>query len=251
MNYYNDNSPEICAWLKELIAAKLIPNGHVDGRSISEVEPDDLSGFTQCHLFAGIAGWSYALQLAGWPEDQPVWTGSCPCQPFSCAGNQLGNADPRHLWPKFYRLIVKCRPSIVFGEQVASKAGRLWLAGVRKDLENAAYAVGAARLPALAVGAKHFRYRFYFVADALCKGLEGLHQAGGKIGLQPTPGDVPRHNWKATPRVLTRIDGVSPKLDRPPFYRAQVEGFGNAIVPLIASEFIRSFVEAIEGVNVA
>ena len=32
---------------------------------------------------AGIAGWSFALRLARWPDTRPVWTGSCPCQPFS------------------------------------------------------------------------------------------------------------------------------------------------------------------------
>jgi hypothetical protein len=54
--------------------------------------------------------WSYALRLAGWPDDRPVWTGSCPCGPFSVAGKKLGFADPRHLWPEWFRLIGECRP---------------------------------------------------------------------------------------------------------------------------------------------
>ena len=31
-----------------------------------------------------------ALRAAGWRDDRPVWTGSCPCQPFSAAGKQVG-----------------------------------------------------------------------------------------------------------------------------------------------------------------
>lgn len=120
MHYYNDHDPGACAWLRELIADGIIPNGVVDERSITEVKSSELVGFTQCHFFAGIGGWAYALRLAGWPDDRPVWTGSCPCQPFSAAGKQRGTADERHLWPVFAELIRECRPKTVFGEQVAS-----------------------------------------------------------------------------------------------------------------------------------
>ncbi len=166
MNYYNDNNRHICAWLRELIADKLISEGKVDERSITDVQPADLAGFTQCHFFAGIGGWAYALQLAGWPEDCPVWTGSCPCQPLSCAGQRKGHADERHLWPAFYRLIAECHPATVFGEQVAGKDGREWLAGVRADLEGMGYACGAAYLCAASVGAPHIRQRLYWVAES-------------------------------------------------------------------------------------
>lgn len=166
MNYYNDNDPKSSAWLKELIYDGLIPMGEVDERSILDVTGSDLKGYTQCHFFAGIGGWSEALRLSGWPADRPVWTGSCPCQPFSCAGKRAGEKDERHLWPEFRRLIAECNPSVVFGEQVASKDGRLWLSGVRSDLEGMAYAVGAADLCAAGVGAPHIRQRLYWVADA-------------------------------------------------------------------------------------
>lgn len=83
MNYYNENDPKAAAWLEMLIATGSIPLGIVDRRSIEDVHPNDLDGFTQCHWFAGIGGWSVALRRAGWPDSRPVWTGSCPCQPFS------------------------------------------------------------------------------------------------------------------------------------------------------------------------
>lgn len=164
--YYNENDPFAAAWLRNLIAEGLIADGVVDERSITEVSPRDLVGFTQRHFFAGIGGWSYALRLAGWPDDRPVWTGSCPCQPFSQAGKQRGNTDERHLWPEFQRLIAECSPPTVFGEQVASRLGREWLAGVRADLEALGYGVGAADLCAAGVGAPHIRQRLYWVADA-------------------------------------------------------------------------------------
>jgi len=161
--YYNENDPQAAEWLRELIRAELIASGIVDERDTRDVEAKDLGGYTQCHFFAGIGGWSYALRLAGWRDDRPVWTGSCPCQPFSCAGKGLAERDERHLWPAFRRLIAERKPPVVFSEQVAGKAGRLWLAGVRADLEVLGYAVGAADLPACGVGAPHRRQRLFWV----------------------------------------------------------------------------------------
>jgi len=164
--YYNEHDSFAAAWLRELIADGLIAEGEVDERSILDVRPADLAGYTQCHFFAGIGGWSHALRLAGWPDDRPVWTGSCPCQPFSVAGKQKGHADERHLWPAFHALIAECRPPVVFGEQVASKLGRDWLSGVRADLEALGYGVGAADLCAAGLGAPHIRQRLWWVGDA-------------------------------------------------------------------------------------
>lgn len=166
MNYYNENDPFAASWLRALIEDKQIPKGYVDERSIKDVKAKDLEGFAQHHFFAGIGGWSLALKLAGWPEDRPVWTGSCPCQPFSAAGNRKGEDDARHLWPWFKRLIAKRRPSVCFGEQVASADGRLWFSGVRDDLERMGNVVGGADLCSAGVGAPHVRQRIFWVAYA-------------------------------------------------------------------------------------
>jgi DNA (cytosine-5)-methyltransferase 1 len=174
--YYNEIEPYCVAWLKNLIAARLIPEGDVDDRSIEDVQPGDLEGYVQCHFFAGIGGWAYALRLAGWPDDRPIWTGSCPCQPFSVAGKRKGTADKRHLWPEFQRLINKRRPPSIFGEQVA--AATQWLAGVRGDLEAMDYAVGAIPIEAACKGSHQFRDRFWFVACDPCQ----LHDRAGEAG---------------------------------------------------------------------
>ena len=175
--YYNEVDPYAAQWLRNLIAAGHIADGVVDERSIEDVHPIELREFTQCHFFAGIGVWSRALRLAGWPDERPVWTGSCPCQPFSSAGKGAGFADERHLWPAFHHLIGECRPPIVFGEQVASKDGLAWLDLVRADLEATGYAAGAADLCAAGVGAPHIRQRLYWVADSNDARLEGWGQS--------------------------------------------------------------------------
>ena len=184
-HYYNDNDPNAAAWLRELIAEGLLPDGDVDERSIEDVRPADLVGYTQYHFFAGIGGWPYALRLAGWPDDWPVWTGSCPCQPYSQAGSRKGDDDPRALWWAWRWLIDQRRPPVIFGEQVASKAGREWLAGVRADLEAMGYAVGAADLPAAGVCAPHIRQRLWWVAESQGEGRRRRYSLEGRGGQEP------------------------------------------------------------------
>jgi DNA (cytosine-5)-methyltransferase 1 len=182
--YYNEFDPYAAQWLRNLIDSKLIAEGDVDDRSIRDVAPGDLKGYTQCHFFAGIGVWSHALRLAGWPDDRPVWTGSCPCQPFSAAGKGAGFADERHLWPEFHRLISECHPPVVFGEQVASKDGLGWLDTVQSDMEASGYAIGAADLCAAGVGAPHIRQRLWFVGERLddTAGARHLGQIAGSEG---------------------------------------------------------------------
>jgi DNA (cytosine-5)-methyltransferase 1 len=166
MNYYNEIDPYAAQWLRNLIDAGHIAPGIVDERSITDVKSADLAGYTQCHFFAGIGVWSHALRQSGWPDSRPVWTGSCPCQPFSAAGNQKGTADERHLWPVWFNLIRECRPPVVFGEQVEAAIRHGWLDLVQADLEGEDYACGAVGIPAAGVGAPHIRQRLYFVANA-------------------------------------------------------------------------------------
>lgn len=171
--YYNEFDPQMAAWLRELISRGLLPDGVVDERSIWDVKPYDLRGFTQCHFFAGIGGWPAALKwLVGWPDDRPVWTGSAPCQPFSGAGKGLGFADERHAWPAFYHLIGECRPERVYGEQVANRLD--WLDLVSGDLEAAGYATWAVDLCAAGCGSPHIRQRLFWTAYDTGYGATGL-----------------------------------------------------------------------------
>ena len=291
MNYYNDNNPFIVNWLKELIANKLIPKGEVDDRSISDISSADLMGYTQCHFFAGIAGWSVALQLAGWPANKSVWTGSCPCQPFSTAGKQKGNKDQRHLFPTWFRLIKQCKPPIIFGEQVAKKAGLQWWDESATLLEACDYACGAAVIPASAVGAWHQRERLWWTAIANAESQHrrlsnqpwqkdfeskwsgqavrytdskrcqrnGIDQTEekrqGTIGQDETSSLQYPQMWEQIEYVEC-LDGKRRAIPLEPVFCplahgipqrvAKCAGFGNAIVPQVAAEFIQSAQEALE-----
>lgn len=249
MNYYNENNPRTAAWLRELINHGCVPRGVVDERSIEDVRPSELAGYAQCHFFAGIGGWALALRLAGWPDDKPVWTGSCPCQPFSTAGEGKGVADERHLWPAFKWQIEQRKPAIVFGEQVASKAGREWFGGVRDDLEALAYQVGCADLCAPSVRAVHQRARLWWFANAA--GIHGeswgVLEKGAERGAPFSARRIPRvevagGRWRCAawpgslPTLVRSSNGLS----------AALHGFGNAVIPQLGAEFILAAMEAIE-----
>lgn len=269
--YYNEIDEYAAQWLRNLITAGLIAPGDVDTRSIIDVRPDDLRGYTQCHFFAGLGGWSGALRIARWPDDEAVWTGSCPCQPFSSAGKRKGFADDRHLWPVWRELIQECNPAIVFGEQVARAT--VWLDAVFADLEGQGYACGAAVLPAAGVNAPHRRDRIWFVAwggranrpDSDVAFLDGEHRdvadaeserrqprsglgqpmgAGSKPTLEfegraalPAKSGGRTDNWAFEPAVGRVAHGVPARV-------AKLRALGNAIVPQVAAEFIIAAREA-------
>lgn len=303
MNYYNEFDPGAAAWLRELIKEGHIPQGYVDGRSISEVVASDLAGFTQCHFFAGIGGWSYALKLAGIPATTKLWTGSPPCQPFSTAGKQLGQLDERHLAPTFMWLVDQCRPPILFGEQVAAAIGKHWLDDLFDELERQGYACGAAVLPACSVGAYHKRERLFFGAMAdtrragQCKPSYNstVPAVGGTLAELSERGDIVSSvadasgerpqgrlpGWEDSQRQVEHrpagcdcatiatgenksfwsdVDwlgcrdgkfrsvepGTFPLADGIPARVGRLRGYGNAIVPQVAAEFIKAFYGAIK-----
>lgn len=252
--YYNEWEPFAAAWLRALIAAGHLPSGDVDERSITEVRASDLAGYGQCHFFAGIGGWPLALAWAGWPYDREVWTGSCPCQPFSVAGRGGGAQDERHLWPAFGRLIAECRPATVLGEQVASRDGRTWLTAVRADVEDMGYAVGAADLCAAGVGAPHIRQRLYWVADADGQGGSGLVASSdigqsrhggwsGQANLQRiATAPFERDDLWPQPLLCGVAHGVSGRMER-------LRGYGNAIVPQVAAAFVQAYLDTERGLT--
>lgn len=245
--YYNEHDPYCAAWLRNLIAAGHIADGDVDERSIEDVCPRDLRGYTQCHFFAGIGVWSYALRLAGWDDSRPVWTGSCPCQPFSAAGKGGGFADERHLWPAWFHLISQCRPGIVFGEQVANDGGLDWIDLVHADMEGANYAFGEKDLCAASIGAPNIRQRLFWVADAQSEGGWRGPTLAQRYCAQPggPSADIRPYAWpdgfgsgsnEPICNVLSPSYGDSGRVGR-------LRAYGNAINAEAAAAFIRAYLE--------
>ena len=254
MNYYNEFDPKAAAWIRELIKAGAIAPGEVDERSIIDVKPEDLKGYTQCHFFAGIGVWSHALRCAGWPDARPVWTGSCPCQGFSTAGKGLGFADPRHLWPAWFKLIRECRPVVCIGEQVASAIRHGWLDLVFTDMERIGYSCGAAVMGAHSVGAPHIRQRLYFVGDTAEWGLQGLQRERGQgtgwlstppWERRPTGGFWSNAAWLPCRDGKARAvePGTFPLAHGAPARVGRLRGYGNALCAPVAEEFIKAYME--------
>lgn len=287
--YYNEFDPYAAQWLRNLIEKGLIAKGEVDERSIEEVQPDDLRGFTQCHFFAGIGGWSLAARLAGWPDERPLWTGSAPCQPFSTAGTQKGQKDERHLWSKFFDLIQACRPAVIMGEQVSAAIRFGWLDGVSSDLESEGYTTGSVIIPACAVNAPHRRDRLWFVADSNSHGCKtrsitattsrywhtfdaeggsvrsnvaypdnaGSQGHGRPIGQHETQGRQEPDGYSAAnsfwhgAEYITGPDGKARRIEPSirllahgvPARVGKLRAYGNAIVPAVAAEIIKAYME--------
>lgn len=229
--YYNDKNRYSAEWLRNLIKEGLIPDGDVDERSIEDVQPCDLIGYVQCHFFAGVGGWPLAFRIAHWPDDRPAWSGSCPCQPYSEAGRRQGKADPRHLWPAWFRLAKKLRPDIIFGEQVPEAIKLGWLDEVAADLEGCDYAVGSAVLSACLVEARQERERLWFVARA----NSFTPQWSPKPWMECNP-------WPSDEGMARVAHGIP---EQPLFRRA----YGDAIIPRAAAEFIVTASEAMSASN--
>ena len=287
--YYNEFDPDAAAWLRELIADGLIAPGDVDERSIIDVSAKDIKGYGQCHWFAGIGGWSYALRIAGWPDDAAVWTASLPCQPFSTAGKGLGKQDERHLLPHFLELVKKCKPDTIFGEQVERAIGHGWLDDLQATMEAENYAVGHCVLGAHSIGAAHIRQRLYWVAHAEGRGGYGeifsikreeipkpiRSGSANRMGISNSAGSQQRikateaaRYWNST-QSASGIDwiycrdgkyrpiesGLKPLVDGVPrgmvhsgdsrntqeARKMRLKGYGNAIVPALAAEFIMAY----------
>ena len=198
MQFFNEIEPFAAAWLRTLYQ-----HAHVETRSIADLNATDVAGFRRVHFFAGIGGWEEALRIAGWPEEREIWTGSCPCQPFSVAGKRGGTADERHLWPEMFRLVRECHPATAMGEQVSSKDGLLWLDGVFADLEAEGYTCWAVDTCAAGVEAPHIRQRLYWVAYArhAQQGRQGIGEPACESAAKRKQSAVEPANGRPTHRM--------------------------------------------------
>ncbi|MBU6163303.1 MAG: DNA cytosine methyltransferase [Myxococcales bacterium] len=252
MNYLNEWSPYHAQWCRNLAEAGEIPACVVDETDIRKVAGDRLNEYQQCHFFAGIAGWPLALKMAGVPDDVSVWTGSCPCQPFSNAGRNGEFQDTRHLWPEFFRLISRYRPEFVLGEQVYSRSGMAWLDLVAGDFEAIGYSIGAIVVPASVAGAAHKRDRIWWAAAD----TNGIRQPQSWFDWKD-PSDNPSRCFGEADRFVDAVrrnalpylcgghDGLPEFVASSRTKSEMIHGYGNAIVPQLAAMFVRAFFDSV------
>jgi len=157
-------------------------------------------------LFSGIGGMDLGLDLAGW---QPAWqveineyrrqvlerhwpdvprftdvravggpelgpvdliAAGFPCQPFSVAGLNRGEADERNLWPETIRVIRAVRPRFALLENVPGLLAHRYFGRILGDLAEAGYDAEWFCIRASDFGAPHKRERLFIVADRSANG---------------------------------------------------------------------------------
>jgi DNA (cytosine-5)-methyltransferase 1 len=213
------------------------------------------------------------------PERTDLVCGGFPCQPFSQAGKQQAQDDPRHLWPEMFRIIRELRPTWVCGENVTGLI-RLGLDEVLTDLEGEGYATRTFNIPACATGAPHLRQRlwiiahansesepdgafdggagsrqlgFEFVADPKSVHGEGPDQkrnsrgkpekkAGDRSSLMADPDStgLKQDHWSFEPEVGRLVDGLPNRVP-------QLRALGNSIIPQIAERIGYAIASTLKG----
>ena len=93
--------------------------------------------------------------------------GGVPCPPFSVAGNQLGEADERNLFPQALRLVDECRPLAVMLENVPgllTAPFESYRGQINRQLHALGYVPSWALLNARDFGVSQLRPRVILVA---------------------------------------------------------------------------------------
>lgn len=228
-------------------------------------------------------------------DDAPVWSdlttfdgrpwrglvdivaGGIPCQPFSCAGKQLGNDDERALAPHLLRIVGECLPSVVFVENVPPWVSRGYARDLLVGLSDLGYGIADPFFAtASAFGAPHRRERVFVMAYAKGpdkglfvqrrRSLEDRDESRGR-GEDVGDAELPRSSeqfgrqsafpfawppsrsrdwsnidpgfWPATePRVRRMANGHSSRVDR-------LRACGNGVVPVVAAYAFRALMETL------
>ena len=135
---------------------------------------------------APIFGDIRAFVCAGYAERYrglvDVVSGGFPCQPFSVAGAQLGEDDPRNMWPAMRDVVREVRPRFVFAENVPGLASNGYLGTVLGDLAALGYDAEWCVLGADDCGAPHIRKRLWILAHA-----QGVQRDEGRMAEGERP----------------------------------------------------------------
>src|ERR1035441_7494788 len=166
--------------------------------------------------------WSDLKTFAGkpWRDRIHTITAGYPCQPFSCAGKQLAEKAPRHLWPHVARIIREVQPEQVFLENVDAHL-RLGFHEVAEELERMGYRLACGLFSAEEVGAPHRRLRLFALAERTGGRRGELRQPSGIDGLINGSGEelADAGSTGRRPEMLTRSlltpRGEGPRQEHP------------------------------------
>jgi DNA (cytosine-5)-methyltransferase 1 len=141
-----------------------------------------------------------------------------PCPPFSVAGQQLGAADERDMFPASLEIIEKCRPRAVLFENVpglASAKFKDYRAKLFRSLDRMGYQSDFQRLQASDFGVPQLRPRFVLVA---LRSTDAEHFAWPKyVEKTPTVGEtlldlMAENGWNGAEAWARRAAGIAPTI---------------------------------------
>ena len=185
-----------------------------------------------------------------------LYTAGVPCQPFSVAGEKLGEDDPRNLWPDTARLIRGLGVSVVFLENVSGPEFlRYYYNRIRPELVEMDFKVEEGLFSAAEVGAPHRRRRTFILAHSNAQRLQGdgwtwkkeRPEGPQSIPLYP-PGPKDKQGWTHLLSILPEaqsswcrtLDGPAPEMD------IRLRAVGNGVVPAVAARAFRVLSEKLK-----
>lgn len=217
-----------------------------------------------------------------------VLSGGDPCQPHSLASaNRKGTADPRYLWPEYFRIIQETNPDWVVNENVIGSISNGVVLKKITDLESIGYECQAFAIPALAVGAWHIRQRVFIIAHTNSNRLQGganpesirtrrenqqkqlaglyppysRHTNGKPESQEDTKSNPIREKWNAWKDIARELGGTIPRnywtLSEPPIpgvddgipdRMERSKAIGNAVCPYQAYPIFQAIADIENGV---
>jgi DNA (cytosine-5)-methyltransferase 1 len=117
-------------------------------------------------VHCGVEGDVRGVDWRDWRGAVDVVHGGPPCQPFSVAGRQKGQADARNMLPEFVRTVLAIKPSAFVAENVPALAGPKFADYLRKEFHGKlarTYRISLFKLAAHEFGIPQVRRRVFMV----------------------------------------------------------------------------------------